>query len=68
MNIIFKIVMITLSFNHPHKVKCIFTKGEMYIYTRFGSARGFSAVYYRVDPAKLLYNALSLPVNHNVIV
>ena len=40
----------------------------MYIYTRFGSARGFSAVYFRVDPAKLLYNALSLPVNHNVVV
>ena len=38
----------------------------MYIYTRFGSARGFSAVYYRVDPGKLLYNALTLPVNQNV--
>ena len=60
MNIILNALMFTF---HSHNVL-----GEMYIYTRFGSARGFSAVYYRVDPAKLLYNALSLPVNHNVVV
>ena len=30
---------------------------------RFGSAKGFSALYYRVDPGKLLYNALTIPVN-----
>ena len=60
MNIIFNVLMFTF---HSHNVF-----GEMYIYTRFGSARGFSAVYYRVDPGKLLYNALSLPVNHNVVV
>ena len=51
MNIILNVLMITF---HSHNVF-----GEMYIYTRFGSARGFSAVYYRVDPGKLLYNALS---------
>ena len=33
---------------------------------RFGSAKGFSAVYYRVDPEQLLYNALTLPVDQNI--
>ena len=60
MNIILNVLMFTF---HSHNVF-----GELYIYTRFGSARGFSAVYFRVDHGKLLYNALSLPVNHNVIV
>ena len=33
---------------------------------RFGSAKGFSAVYYRIDPEKLLFNALTLPVDQNI--
>merc|ERR1711971_220003 len=53
-------------------------KGQLYQFPReepvtitfhtneFGSAKGFSAVYYRVDPGKLLFNALSMPVNQNV--
>jgi len=53
-------------------------KGQLYTFPReepvtitfhtneFGSAKGFSAVYYRIDPEKLLFNALTLPVDQNI--